>query len=50
MKKLRFNGIIILLITLGLSSCNDTIKESKASEPKQTLTPTQEAIAFKIKK
>lgn len=42
--------MVIMLIALGLSSCNDTVKESKTSEPKQTLAPTQKAIAFNIKK
>lgn len=50
MKRLSFSSMVIMLIALGLSSCNDTVKESKTSEPKQTLAPTQKAIAFNIKK
>jgi len=48
MKRTSLNIIIIMLITLGVSSCKEGAKESKTSEAKQTLAPTQEATPYKV--
>ena len=48
MKKTRLNIAMIMLITLGVSSCKNGAKENKTSEPKQTLAPTQEATSYRV--
>ena len=48
MKRTSLNIIIIMLITLGVSSCKEVAKESKTSEAKQTLAPTQEATPYTV--
>ena len=49
MKKSSLKIIIIMLITLGVSSCKDAVKQSETSAPKQTLAPTQKAVAYNVK-
>lgn len=48
MKKSNLKMIIIMLITLGVSSCKDATKQSETSAPKQTLAPTQEATPYAV--
>ena len=48
MKRTSLNIIIIMLITLGVSSCKEGAKESETSEAKQTLAPTQEATPYRV--
>tara|TARA_B110000003_G_scaffold274086_2_gene313158 strand:+ start:1012 stop:1680 length:669 start_codon:yes stop_codon:yes gene_type:complete len=48
MKRTRLNIAMIMLITLGVSSCKNGAKETKTSEPKQTLAPTQEATSYRV--
>lgn len=49
MKKSSLKIIIIMLVTLGVSSCKDAAKQSETSAPKQALTPAQEAVAYTVK-
>lgn len=48
MKRTLLNIAMIMLITLGVSSCKNGAKETKTSEPKQTLAPTQEATPYRV--
>lgn len=48
MKRTSLNIILIMLITLGVSSCKEGAKESETSEAKQTLAPTQEATPYRV--
>lgn len=48
MKRTRLNIAMIMLIILGVSSCKNGTKETKTSEPKQTLAPTQEATPYRV--
>ncbi|HAH33886.1 MAG TPA: lipid-binding protein, partial [Flavobacteriaceae bacterium] len=49
MKKSSLKIIIIMLVTLGVSSCKDAAKQSETSAPKLALTPAQEAVAYTVK-
>lgn len=48
MKRKSLNIIIIMLITLGVSSCKEGAKESQTSEAKQTLEQTEELMKVKV--
>ena len=48
MKRTRLNIAMIMLIIIGVSSCKNGAKETKTSEPKQTLAPTQEATPYRV--
>jgi polyisoprenoid-binding protein YceI len=50
MKKTILNIALVAFVTLGAISCKEGAKESKTSEPKETLTATAKATLYTVKK